>query len=190
MNPTPLNTLDLAKNTQPIIHTLGPTSTDSSAAAEYYVQTQCPQAKICLHPSYEGILAHLASYRGDLLLIPAAFQSRELHETWGDIHYCELNTLNLQTSFTTELDTLLLVENQTATNEIGYTHAATAKLLTQSRPQAMIKTAVSKYQAYQNFRKTQARYVLTNAKNLTLQPTDRILKKWQPKMVWCLYEIL
>lgn len=175
---------------QQIIHTLGPDSTDSSAAAAYYVQTQQPDAKVCLHPSYEGILTHLTAYRGSCLLIPAAFQSRQLHETWGDIHYCELNTLNLKTSFTTTLDALLLVENQQASNNNGYTHAATAKLLTQTVPSVTVKTAVSKYQAYQNFRKTQARYVLTNAKNLILQPTDRIIKRWQPKMVWCLYDIL
>ncbi|MFD1671985.1 amino acid biosynthesis protein [Agrilactobacillus yilanensis] len=178
------------EDTIQVLHTLGPSSTDSSAAAEYYVKNQAPDAEIQLHHSYEEILAHLSDYSGEHLLIPAAFQSRQLHETWGDIHYCELSTLNLLTSFTTQLDELLLVENQNATNHIAYTHAATAKLLTQNLETVTIKTAVSKYQAYQNYRQNQARYVLTNAKNLEMQANDQILRTWHPKMVWCLYEIL
>lgn len=189
LNQATVHRYQTSTQTTQILHTLGPDTTDSAAAAAYYVQNQ-DDIKIVLHHSYETILNHLADYRGQMLLIPAAFQSRQLHETWGDIHYCELDTLDLKTSFTTQLDELILLENPNAHNHVGYTHAATAKLMAQNVDNVTIETAVSKYQAYQNYRHHEARYVLTNSKNLDLQPQDKILKTWHPKMIWCLYEIL
>ncbi|MCH4169600.1 MAG: amino acid biosynthesis protein [Lactobacillus sp.] len=173
----------------PKIHTLGPDTTDSSAAADYYLRHYDSRATIQLHGSYEAILNQLSDYDGDYLLMPTAFQSRQLQESWGDIHYCLLDHLELVTSYTTQLDDLILVENQGADNQVGYTHAATAKLLAQVLPGVVVRTAVSKYQAYQHYLKEQARYVLTNSKNLDLQANETILKTWRPKMVWCLYAI-
>ncbi|MCD2257351.1 amino acid biosynthesis protein [Agrilactobacillus fermenti] len=173
-----------------LIHTLGPTTTDSCLAIQTYLAQQHVTAQIQLHPNYETILTHLTDYKSEYLWIPAAFQSQVLHETWGDIHYCQLDHLDLQTSFTNQLDQLLLLENTLVTNQIAFTHAATAKLLLQQLPDAVIKTSPSKYQAYQIFLNNPVRYVLTNARIITLRATDQILKVWQPKMVWCLYQII
>ena len=67
-----------------IIHTLGPQQTDSNRAAEYFVQKHSDQDwTISLHASFEHILMNLSDYADDQLLIPAAFQSKQLQLAWG-----------------------------------------------------------------------------------------------------------
>ncbi|WP_439819567.1 hypothetical protein [Lactiplantibacillus plantarum] len=67
------------------IHTLGPTATDSYAAAQVYNHRNWQdQAVIVKHPSFETILTDLTAYSGDQLVIPAAFKSDTLNASWGD----------------------------------------------------------------------------------------------------------
>lgn len=172
------------------IHTLGPVVTDSYAAAQIYNHDHfADQAVIVGHPSFEVILTDLAAYRGDYLVIPAAFKSPTLHASWGDIHYALLNQLDLQASFITQLDPLVVVQRLTADNRIGYTHAATAQLLRRIVSHVVVQTATSKYLAYQAYQRNQAAYVLTNEKNVRLTADERIIQRQTPAMVWCFYQI-
>ncbi|MDF3264034.1 hypothetical protein U0Q88_003410 [Lactiplantibacillus plantarum] len=109
------------------IHTLGPTATDSYAAAQVYNHRNWQdQAVIVEHPSFEAILTDLTAYSGDQLVIPAAFKSDTLNASWGDIHYALLSQLTLTSCFMTQLDPLVVLQRVNADNQIGYTHAATA----------------------------------------------------------------
>lgn len=150
------------------IHTLGPTATDSYAAAQVYNHRNWQgQAVIVEHPSFEAILTHLTSYSGDQLVIPAAFKSDTLNASWGDIHYALLPQLTLTDCFMTQLDPLVVLQRVGADNQIGYTHAATAQLLTRVVHQVTVQTVASKYLAYQAYQRNQAAYVLTNEKRDT-----------------------
>lgn len=172
-----------------IIHTLGPQQTDSNRATEAYVQAHLDQdLSITLHAFFENILLNLKDYAGDQLLIPAAFQSKQLHLAWGDVHYLYLSQLALQEAFVHDLDPLVLIENTQVANGVGYTHAATASLLEQYVPDVQVQTAPSKYLAYQEYRKN-GQYVLTNEQLVTLMPYERQLARIEVPMVWCLYQI-
>lgn len=172
------------------IHTLGPTATDSYAVAQVYNHRNWQgQAVIVEHPSFEAILTHLTSYSGDQLVIPAAFKSDTLNASWGDIHYALLPQLTLTDCFMTQLDPLVVLQRVGADNQIGYTHAATAQLLTRVVHQVTVQTVASKYLAYQAYQRNQAAYVLTNEKNVTLTTHERELARLTPSMVWCVYQI-
>lgn len=172
------------------IHTLGPTATDSYAAAWTYNQRVWQgQATIVGHPSFESILTNLNAYQGAQLVIPAAFKSPTLHASWGDVHYALLNQLTLCDCFMTKLDPLVVVQRLDADNQIGYTHAATAQLLKRLVQRVTVQTAASKYLAYQAYQENQAAYVLTNEKSVTLTHNERQLARLTPSMVWCVYQI-
>lgn len=173
------------------IHTLGPSATDSYAAATQYNKEELlGKAKIIGHPSFENILTNLNAYSRDYLLIPAAFKSLKLQESWGDIHYEKLDQMELENCFMTNLDPLVVVKNTDVNNGIGYTHAATKQLLEQTVGNGIeVMTAPSKYDAYQRYLANDAEYVLTNEKNVTLNSNEKIIKRLTPSMVWCLYQI-
>lgn len=172
------------------IHTLGPSATDSYAAARQYNQDRyAGQAEIVGHRSFEEILTHLSAYPNDQVVIPAAFKSPTLHASWGDVHYALLDHWTLITSFITPLAPLVVVQRVNADNRIGYTHAATAQLLRRIVSQVEVQTAPSKYLAYRAYCRNQGAYVLTNEKNVTLGPHERVLKRLTPSMVWCVYQI-
>ncbi|ANZ57492.1 hypothetical protein BGL34_06140 [Fructilactobacillus lindneri] len=169
------------------LHTLGPAATDSNAAAEYYQNIEITQSiQIELHQSYEEILHNLRQYRGDYLLIPAAFQSIT-GLSWGQTHYRYLDQLQLRKTFIHQLNPLVLVKKQGNNAQIGYTHAATADLLRQLCPELQeIRLCDSKFQAYQRYLKD-GDVVLTNQKNLT--KNDHLVQKLEVPMIWCLYYI-
>ena len=172
-----------------VIHTLGPQQTDSNRAAEYFVQKHSDQDwTISLHASFEHILMNLSDYAGDQLLIPAAFQSKQLQLAWGDVHYLYLRQLALKETFIYDLDPLVLLENTLVANQVGYTHAATARLLEQYIPDVQVQTAPSKYLAYQEYRKN-GQYALTNEQLITLMPYERQIARIEVPMVWCRYQI-
>lgn len=173
-----------------IIHTLGPTATDSYAAAmDYNQRQQGGRATIIGHPSFESILTNLTAYSGAALLIPAAFKSTTLRASWGDVHYALLEQLTLETCFMTRLDPLVVVHRRHADNRIGYTHAATAQLLARIVSHVDVQTVSSKYLSYQAYQANRAAYVLTNEKNVTLTADEEIINRLTPSMVWCLYQI-
>ena len=172
------------------IHTLGPSATDSYAAAQTYNHRDCQnQATIIGHASFEDILTNLSDYSGERLLIPAAFKSTLLKASWGDIHYALLKQLTLMDCFMTKLDPLVVIQRVAADNQIGYTHAATAQLLTRLVQHVTVQTVASKYLAYEMYQRNQAAYVLTNEKNVTLTADERQLARLTPSMVWCVYQI-
>ncbi|MCQ2569975.1 MAG: hypothetical protein MJ139_03615 [Limosilactobacillus sp.] len=169
------------------LHTLGPQATDSYQAALVY-QAQHP-CEIDLHSSFEEILTNLRHYHGDYLLLPTAYQGQgNWPLTWGQTHYRLLDQLNLQTAFITSLDDLVIVENQQATTSNAYTHPATRDLLQTHLAHATVITAPSKYRAYQAYL-TDGRYVLTSRKLVHLRPYERLIKTFEAKMIWSVYEI-
>ncbi|GEK28961.1 hypothetical protein [Furfurilactobacillus siliginis] len=171
------------------IHTLGPAATDSNHASIAYLQQHPELAEsVVLHDRFETILRQLAQWPGDLVVIPAAFQSDLWQESWGDVHYAFRDQLTLIDSFVHPLDPLVVVENEQRQTGIGYTHAATGKLLERTVALTQLVTTPSKVAAYQRYQ-SDGQYVLTNERNVTLTATDSIIKRIEVNMVWCVYRI-
>lgn len=130
----------------------------------------------------------MKQFGGDFLLIPTAFSSKALNLSWGQWHYRNLNQLILKDAFIFKLNKMVLLENQQKKTQIAYTHAALADLLQQFVPEAKIKCTASKYLAYQKYL-IDGQFVLTNEKNVNLRPTEKIIKRFSPKMIWAVYQI-
>ncbi|KRM88780.1 hypothetical protein [Liquorilactobacillus vini] len=172
------------------VHTLGPAETDSNQAAQYFVANLIQEAgEIILHPSFEQLFVELPQLAGDYLLIPTAFRSSQLNLSWGQWHYRNLNQLTLKNAFIFPLAPLVLLENTQNSNNLADTHAALADLLSQIIPTAQINCSASKYLAYQKYRLTDSRYVLTNQRLVQIRPFERIIKKFEPQMIWAVYHI-
>ncbi|MDN6968428.1 hypothetical protein FCS83_07675 [Oenococcus sp. UCMA 17063] len=175
------------------IHTLGPKETDSSAAAHYFSQQQSGDVSIVLHDSFETIFKYLTRYPDDLLLLPAAFKSKKIHSDWADIHYRFLTQLKLIDGFIYPLSDLVLIENQQYSINQSFVHAATECLLTtylnEKKQTTNIQFSSSKYRAYYDYRVKNARYVITNLKNVQLRKTEVIKKIYRVNMLWSVYKI-
>jgi Prephenate dehydratase. len=176
-----------------IIHTLGPEATDSNDAAHDYLSGKQGVNQVVLHDRFEDILDHLEDHSGDFLLIPAAFKSFRSHSDWADFHYSHLNELELTDCFRHPLNRLVIIRRQTAQRDVAYTHPSTAALLKNYLQSVhacpMIEYADSKYLAYQKYKETQARFVVTNERNVQLSSEEKIERACTPDMVWCVYQI-
>ncbi|KRL00864.1 hypothetical protein [Liquorilactobacillus capillatus] len=172
-----------------IIHTLGPQETDSNDAAQYYIQHNAlSKAQIVLSASYTDIINALPQYQNDFLLIPTAFKSVALNLTWGELHYQYLDQLELKDCFIHRLNPLVMIEHCQRKSGIAYSHPATAKLLAAKvHPQQMYYSA-SKYLAYQQYLHD-GQYTLTNEKNIVLSSEEKIIARYEPQMIWSLYQI-
>ncbi|ABJ56144.1 hypothetical protein [Oenococcus oeni] len=177
------------------IHTLGPKETDSCSAAYYFSQQRTGDGdiSIILHDSFETIFRHLAEYCDDLLLLPVAFKSKKIHSDWADIHYRFLTELKLIDGFIYPLSDLALIENQEYSVNQTFIHPATESLLNaylnEKKQTTIVRFSSSKYSAYRDYRLKNARYVITNLKNVQFRKTEVIQKKYQVNMLWSVYKI-
>lgn len=175
-----------------IIHTLGPEATDSNDAAHYYLDGKPGTHQVVLHDCFEDIMNHLADYPGECLLIPAAFKSSRSHMDWADFHYSHLADLELTACFRHPLNRLVILRRLTAGRDVAYTHPSTAALLVSYLHSIhacpKIEYADSKYLAYQKYKETKARFVLTNDRNVQLGPEEKMERSCTPDMVWCVYQ--
>lgn len=173
-----------------IIHTLGPEATDSSEAADYYLKGN---GRVVLHSRFEEITEHLEDYQGDCLLIPAAFKSFRNHTDWADFHYGHTAELTLIDCFRHPLNRLVLIRRLKPLCDTAYTHPATAVLLknylTSIHACTEIKYTDSKFFAYREYQAAQARFVLTNERNVRLTSGEHLEQAWTPDMIWCVYRI-
>ncbi|WP_010631523.1 hypothetical protein [Sporolactobacillus vineae] len=176
-----------------IIHTLGPEATDSNDAADYYLKRETGISQVVLHDCFEDITDHLGIYQGDCLLIPAAFKSFRNHTDWADFHYGHVAQLTLIDCFRHPLNRLVLIRRLNAVQDAAYTHPSTSALLKSYLKSVgacpKVEYADSKYLAYRKYQETQARFVLTNERNVHLTSGEDVERSWTPDMVWCVYQI-
>lgn len=170
-----------------IIHTLGNEQTDSYVAASQYLSRQANPGRIVLHPSFEELYQTAENYPHELMIVPAAFQSKH-GASWGTMHYQNIDKLELIDCFITQLAPMVIAKRKYEST-IAYTHAATADLLKRNIPDnVVIRKEASKYLAYRAFWKN-GQYVLTSKKFFS--PTDQvqIIKEIKVKMLWSVYRI-
>ncbi|MFD1484271.1 hypothetical protein ACFQ5J_03375 [Lacticaseibacillus baoqingensis] len=172
-----------------IVHTLGPKSTDSYAAAA----TLPAEYEIQLHDDFDTLIAHLQDYVGDTLLLPAAYQSQQPDFGWRELAYQYWQQLKLRSVFALPLKPMCIIENPAYQLAKAVVHPATENLLRSYLDahdlQVAIGYAGSKAQAYTDFVSTQARFTVASAGTFVPGAQCVIRATYKPEMVWCLYQI-
>lgn len=171
-----------------MIHTLGPKTTDSYDAATHIPGVDHPE--IQLHPNFDEIIAALADYAGDQFLLPVAYQSARPDFGWRELCYEYSSQLELRQVFHRHLQAMVLIENPHYQKDAAIIHPATENLLRHQLGAGdyPVDYAGSKAQAYEDYQTQGYRYCITSA-NL-LPANTPVLAKFEPDMVWCLYDIL
>ncbi|MCI1986033.1 MAG: hypothetical protein LKJ69_04110 [Lactobacillus sp.] len=173
-----------------IVHTLGPESTDSYAAAT----TLGGEYDIQLHDNFDTVIAHLSDYVGETLLLPAAYQSQKPDFGWRELAYQYWQRLKIKTVFALPLKPMCIVENPDYQLAKAVVHPATENLLSSyleaHELQVGIEYAGSKTQAYRDFCATQARFTVASVGTFEPGPHAVVRATFEPEMVWCLYQIV
>ncbi|MDF7637338.1 hypothetical protein PT274_03555 [Leuconostocaceae bacterium ESL0958] len=178
----------------PTIHTLGPNSTDSyhaacrlTAADPHY-----QGATIRCHDSFEAIYQNLAQWPGDYFLVPVAYQDAS-GTSWTNNNYRYSKVLKIVHTFAQPLLPLLLVENTAVQNQRMVLHAATDALrekLAAERGQAITAQYYSsKPLVAAAFASGQFQYGIFSEASFQDGADYQIIDRYQPEMVWCLYQI-
>lgn len=166
------------------IHTLGPTSTDSYAAATHIPGVAAPT--IVLHDNFDEIIAQLPDLVGNHFLVPAAYQSQRADFGWRELCYEYSDRLQLVNLFHRPLKPMCLLENPLYTEDAAIIHPATANLLRHSQAgDYEVFYAGSKAAAYADFKAVGYRYTIASAD--MVEDQTMIRKVFEPDMVWCLY---
>ncbi|WP_137598128.1 hypothetical protein [Paucilactobacillus kaifaensis] len=175
-----------------IIHTLGPESTDSVAAAAHIPEDDKHQ--LVLHDSFDEIIANLNQYCGDYFLVPAAYQSKQSNFGWRELSYQYWDQLTLESVYHHPLKTMCLIENQSFKQDKAIIHPATTNLLNSYLDKKSLTLPIhyagSKASAYEKFVRDQYRFSIVSQDSLTAQSDYQILQTYHPDMVWCLYHIV
>ncbi|MHA8110808.1 hypothetical protein ACYATP_04825 [Lactobacillaceae bacterium Melli_B4] len=178
----------------PILHTLGPDTTDSYKAAEYFKTNNdnYQRTAIQLHDSFEAIYEHLADFSGDLFLVPVAYNDKN-GDNWGTNNYRYWKQLKIVDTFHLPTMPMLLVENLALTNHTAIIHAATQELLDHFERSTNQKLATdyvpSKPLAQQAFEDGQYQYAIFSQQAFSPHGSFKVLQEYQPEMIWCLYQI-
>ncbi len=179
------------------VHTLGPKTTDSYAAAAYYQQHEAPDAEIVLHDDFADLLLDLDAIAGDQLLIPAAYQNPSGTLSWREFNYSCGERAVIRHVFHLDLLPMVLVEARHPEREEAVVHPATRRLLTEtiSTVGLPIISAKSKPVALDQFLARKSRYTIVSEplfreKTAAIPGAYQIIKRYPAAMVWVVYDIL
>lgn len=174
------------------IHTLGPASTDSVAAAAHIPGGA--DHRLVLHDSFDEIITNLAQFRGDYFLVPAAYQSKQNNFGWRELSYQYWDQLTLESVYHHPLKTMCLIENSNFKQNKAIIHPATTNLLNSYLDKAKLAIPIhyagSKASAYEKFVRAQYRFSIVSQDAIDPDAGYQILKTYHPDMVWCLYHIV
>lgn len=174
------------------IHTLGPESTDSYAAAQTLVQEE---DEIVGYPSFDNLLHHLPNLIGEHILFPVAFKSARREYGWKEFNYDYWDQVELVKVFPKRTKPMLLVKNNHRSENRAIIHPATTifleKYLKKRGEHTPITFTDSKYKAWTAFRKKQLKYTIISEDVYEKEKQDgfTIEERYEPEMVWCLYKI-
>ncbi|MBS9337850.1 hypothetical protein [Fructobacillus parabroussonetiae] len=178
-----------------ILHTLGPAETDANLVANH-LKDEDPHYQnvtIQLHPDFASIYAQLTQYRGDYFLVPVGYQG-PAGDSWTSQHYAHWQELTIQKTWAAPTMEMLLVENTEQKNGKAVSHKTTTALLQdfakQEQRSLTIDYVPAKPLAADAFLKGLHQYAIfsQNAEQ-KLQAKHQIIARFQPEMIWCLYQI-
>ncbi|BAP86563.1 hypothetical protein LOOC260_120570 [Paucilactobacillus hokkaidonensis JCM 18461] len=174
------------------IHTLGPNTTDSVAAAAHIPGNV--EYQLVLHDSFDEIISNLPQLQGDYFLVPTAYQSKQSDFGWRELSYQYWDQLELESVYHHPLKTMCLIENLQFEQNKAIVHPATTNLLNgylnQKNLTIPIHYAGSKASAYKKFVRDGYRFSIISQDLLEADSKYQIIKTYHPDMVWCLYHII
>lgn len=174
------------------IHTLGPESTDSYAAAQAMLQEE---DEIVGYPSFDNLLHHLPELKGEHILFPVAFESARRDYGWKEFNYDYWYQVDLVKVFSKKTKPMLLVKNQYRTENRAVIHPATKiflkNYLKETGETVPITYADSKYKAWTAFCKKKVKYTIVSEDMYEKEKQEgfSIERRYEPEMVWCLYKV-
>lgn len=178
-------------------HTLGPTTTDSYRAAEYFKTQIQPDTQIVLHDDFADILTHLDTIAGQQFLMPAAYQNAKGNLSWREFNYNASGVAKINTVFHLPLMPMVLVENLQPRREEVVFHPATKKLFESVIPLVGLsqRPMASKALVLTSFLRRGSRYAIVTEEFFKAATTDsaaqyRVLKQFPGEMVWVVYDVL
>ena len=176
-----------------IIHTLGPSSTDSYAAAESLLKSE--EDDIVEYPSFDSLLHNLDQLKGQHVLFPVAFKSARKEYGWKEFNYDYWDKVELVKVFKKNTKPMVLVKNTKYVENTTMIHPATTifmkKYLEKIADRTLIHFTDSKYKAWTAFRKKKMKYTIISEDVYEKEkyPEHRVEERYEPVMVWCLYKI-
>lgn len=176
-----------------IIHTLGPSSTDSYAVAESLLQSE--DDGIVEYPSFDSLLHNIDSLSEQYALFPVAFKSARKDYGWKEFNYDYWDKVDLVDVFQRKTKPMVLVKNKYYSQDQAMIHPATTiflkKYLTAQNEQTAIEFADSKYKAWTAFCKKNLKYTIISEDVFEKEKKAEytIEARYEPVMVWCLYKI-
>ncbi|WDF82991.1 hypothetical protein PQ472_01745 [Lacticaseibacillus pabuli] len=178
-------------------HTLGPETTDSFRAAEYFKAHLQPDTTIVLHDDFADILTNLPAIAGQQFLIPAAYQNAKGDLSWREFNYNASGVAKINTTFHLPLMPMVLVENLQPRRGEAVFHPATKQLFESVIPLAGLsqRPMTSKALVLGSFLRRGSRYAIVTEeffKEATAASAAqyRILKRFPGEMVWVVYDVL
>lgn len=177
-----------------IIHTLGPSSTDSYAAAESLIKSE--EDDIVAYPSFDNLLHNIDSLKGEHVLFPVAFKSARRDYGWKEFNYDYWDKVELVEVFQKKTKPMVLVRNTKYSENSAMIHPATTifmkKYLESTVEHTLINFADSKYKAWTAFCKKNLKYTIISEDVFEKEkyPEHKVEERYEPVMVWCLYKII
>lgn len=173
-----------------IINTLGPTGTDSHAAALDTVTSS--QDKIVLYKSFDEIIEQLGQLSNQYILIPVAFESSSKDYDWKDLNFEYWEKLEIISIFSKKTKPMILIENPEYEVDLAIIQPATRiymkKYLDSIAAQTEIIPEKSKIRAYEKFSEENYRYTICSKETVS-ENSFLIQNTFEPSMIWCLYRV-
>jgi hypothetical protein len=176
-----------------IIHTLGPSSTDSYTVAKSFMQSE--DDEIVQYPSFDNLLHIIDQLTGQYVLFPVAFKSARKDYGWKEFNYDYWDKVDLVNVFQRKTKPMVLVKNRQYKQNRAMIHPATTiflkKYLIKENENTFIEFTDSKYKAWLAFCKKNLRYTIISEDVFEREKKEAytIEARYEPVMVWCLYKI-
>ena len=176
-----------------IIHTLGPSSTDSYAVAESLLQSK--DDGIVAYPSFDNLLHNIQQLSEQYVLFPVAFKSARKEYGWKEFNYDYWDKVELVDVFQRKTKPMVLIKNSFYAENRAMIHPATTiflkKYLIKKNEDTVIEFSDSKFKAWSGFCKKNLKYTIISEDVFEKEknPGYTIEERYEPVMVWCLYKI-
>ncbi|MFC6464690.1 hypothetical protein ACFP65_06790 [Marinilactibacillus sp. GCM10026970] len=177
-----------------MIHTLGPESTDSYAAAKSLIKSE--EDDIVAYPSFDNLIHNIELLKGEYVLFPVAFKSARREYGWKEFNYDYWDKVELVEVFQKKTKPMVLVKNKEHSENTAMIHPATTiflkKYLESIEDPTLITYTDSKYKAWTAFCKKNLKYTIISEDVFEKEryPEHEVEERYEPVMVWCLYKII
>ena len=181
-----------------VAYTLGPVGTDSYNALVWWMNIREYDATVEVVDEFE--MAFQLAMKNDIILMPAGYQNRRKgseYISWVDFHFRYYERLSVEDYFLRKTMKMILVENVNYKINSIILHSSTYQLYRMNEKRLKSKElfwASSKINALDAFLKNEYRYAMVSYDELLKRIGNydisiKILKMFDPEMLWIIYKI-